>query len=264
MLGVWGALLPADRLTVVTVPPSGSARDDLWQRFCNAAGVSADGTTVDDSAFGNPALGYGSVELLRRINAAGLKQVRPSAYRKVVRYVARNHLIPLRSGESRPQLDRATADFALDLNARTLAAVREHAVLVGRSEELPTEADTSALPDAPPAVPEAEVAAAAEAARLGMVQLVRRARPRGARRPARPGGRRRHDRGEARLRHARRSRALIRPARDQPSEPSPTLTTISAVSSCLVSSTTSARSVPETTTAVPARSWASAWAPLPS
>ncbi|MGZ8744574.1 MAG: hypothetical protein ACXWXO_16780 [Nocardioides sp.] len=170
MLEVWGALLPADRLTVVTVPPSGSAPDDLWRRFCNAAGVSAEGTKVDDSAFGNPALGYGSVELLRRINAAGLKQVRPSAYRKVVRYVARNHLIPLRSGESRPQLDRATADFALGLNARTLAAVREHAVLVGRPEELPTTADTSALPDAPAPVPELEVAAAAEAARLGMVR----------------------------------------------------------------------------------------------
>lgn len=170
MLGVWGALLPRERLTVVTVPPSGSDRDELWQRFCHAAGVSAEGTTVDDAAFGNPALGYGSVELLRRINAAGLKQVRPSAYRKVVRYVARNHLIPLRGSESRPQLDRATADFAVELNRRTLAAVREHAVLVGRPEELPTDVDTSGLPDQPPAAPEAEVAAAAAAARLGMLR----------------------------------------------------------------------------------------------
>lgn len=169
MLEVWGALLPQERLTVVTVPPSGSSRDELWQRFCNAAGVSVEGTTVEDSAFGNPALGYGSVELLRRINAAGLKQVRPSAYRKVVRYVARNHLIPLRASESRPQLDRTTAEFALDLNRRTLAAVREQAVLVGRPEELPTEADTSGLPDVPPPVPDAEVAAAAEAARAGML-----------------------------------------------------------------------------------------------
>ncbi len=169
MLGVWGALLPQARLTVVTVPPSGSSRDELWQRFCNAAGVSVEGTTVEDSAFGNPALGYGSVELLRRINAAGLTQVRPSAYRKVVRYVARNHLIPLRAGESRPQLDRATAEFALDLNRRTLAAVRERAVLVGRPEELPTDVDTSGLPDVPPPVPESEVAVAAEAARTGML-----------------------------------------------------------------------------------------------
>lgn len=170
MIGVWGALLPQARLTVVTVPPSGSPRDELWQRFCNAAGVSVDGTVVEGSAFGNPALGYGSVELLRRINAAGLRQVRPSAYRKVVRYVARNHLIPLREGESRPQLDRATAQFALDLNRRTLAAVRERAVLVGRPEELPTDVDTSNLPQLPPPAPETEVAAAAEAARAGMLR----------------------------------------------------------------------------------------------
>jgi len=170
MLEVWGALVPSSRLTVVTVPGRDSSRDELWNRFCHAAGVDASRTTVDDSAFGNPQLGYGSVELLRRINGAGLKHVRPSAYRKVVRYVARNHLIPLRDAESRPQLDRETAEFAADLNRRTLDAIREHAVLIGRPDELPTEVDAAGLPDEPPPAPEAEVAAAAEAARRGMLQ----------------------------------------------------------------------------------------------
>lgn len=170
MLDVWGALLPASRLTVVTVPGKGSPRDELWNRFCHAAGVDASTTTVDDSAFGNPALGYGSVELLRRINAAGLKQVRPSRYRKVVRYVARNHLIALRDSESRPQLDRETAQFAAELNRRTLVAVRDRAVLIGSPDELPTDIDTSGLPDEPVQVGEAEVAAAAEAARLAMLK----------------------------------------------------------------------------------------------
>lgn len=170
MLEVWGGLLPSSRLTVVTVPGRDSSRDELWNRFCHAAGIDAARTTVDDSAFGNPQLGYGSVELLRRINGAGLKHVRPSAYRKVVRYVARNHLIPLRDAESRPQLDRETAEFAAGLNRRTLAAIRDHAVLIGRPDELPTEVDTSGLPDEPPPAPEAEVAAAAEAARRGMLQ----------------------------------------------------------------------------------------------
>lgn len=170
MLETWGALVPSSRLTVVTVPAKGSPRDELWNRFCHAAGVDASATVVDDSAFGNPQLGYGSVELLRRINAAGLGQLRPSAYRKVVRYVARNHLIPLRDSESRPALDRETAEFAADLNRRTLAAVKRHAVLIGQPDELPTEIDTAHLPEAPADVPEAEVLAAAEAARLGMVQ----------------------------------------------------------------------------------------------
>ena len=169
MLRVWGDLVPRERLTVVTVPASGAPRDELWNRFCHAAGVAAEGTVVDESAFGNPGLGYGSVELLRRINAAGLKDVRPSAYRKIVRHVARNHLIPLRSSESKPKLDAETAVFAADLNRRTLAAVGKRAVLIGRTDELPTEVDTSALPDVAPAAPEHEVAAAAEAARQGVL-----------------------------------------------------------------------------------------------
>lgn len=170
MLETWGALVPASRLTVVTVPAKGSPRDELWNRFCHAAGVDAESTVVDESAFGNPQLGYGSVELLRRINAAGLGQLRPSAYRKVVRYVARNHLIPLREAESRPGLDRETAQFAADLNRRTLAAVKAHGVLIGQPDELPIDVDLSGLPDAPADVPETEVLAAAEAARVGMLQ----------------------------------------------------------------------------------------------
>lgn len=169
MLEVWGALLPSSRLTVVTVPGRGSPRDELWNRFCSAAGVDSTATTVDEAAFGNPQLGYGSVELLRRINAAGLKQVRPSAYRKVVRHVARNHLIALRDDESRPGLDRETAEFAADLNRRTLAAIKEHAILIGSPDELATEVDLSGLPDEPAPVGEDEVARAAEAARLGML-----------------------------------------------------------------------------------------------
>lgn len=170
MLETWGALVPASRLTVVTVPGRGAPRDELWNRFCHAAGVDSESTVVDESAFGNPQLGYGSVELLRRINAAGLVRLRPSAYRKVVRYVARNHLIALRDSESRPGLDRETAEFAADLNRRTLAAIREHGVLIGQPHELPTDVDTSDLPEIPADVPEEEVLAAAEAARLGMLQ----------------------------------------------------------------------------------------------
>jgi hypothetical protein len=37
MLETWGALVPASRLTVVTVPAKGAPRDELWNRFCHAA-----------------------------------------------------------------------------------------------------------------------------------------------------------------------------------------------------------------------------------
>jgi hypothetical protein len=172
MLRVWSGLVPPDRLTVVTVPPSSAPRDLLWQRFLSVAGIDAARTSLDSSAFDNPRLGYGSCELLRRLNAAGLGQARPSAYRKVVRYTARHHLLGLRDSESTPRLDAATASFAAGLNRKTRKMVARHAQLVGSLDELPMDGiDQDSLdPGARPTqVDDAEVARAAEAARTGVL-----------------------------------------------------------------------------------------------
>ncbi len=174
MLRVWGALMPPDRFTVVTVPPSSAPTDLLWQRFCEGAGVDPSTTQVDASAYGNPGLGYGSCELLRRINAAGLRDVRPSAYRKVVRAIARRHLVPLRTTESKPRLDQDTAKFAARLNRRTRSGIKRHARLIGTFEDLPDRPRTEGLDPGPePAqVPDAEVWAAAAVAHAGALTLL--------------------------------------------------------------------------------------------
>ena len=172
MLEAWAGAVGPDRFDVVTVPAPGAPRDLLWARCCAVLGVEPSATTTD-GAFDNPRLGYGACELLRRVNAL-LALVAGRPYRRVVRRLTRDHLLPLRDAQSRPRLDAATAAFAADLNARTLAAAASRATLVGDPADLPTRADP-ARPldpgDAPAPPPGPEVLDAARALHAGAVAL---------------------------------------------------------------------------------------------
>lgn len=173
MIDVWSALVPPERLRIVTVPPSSADPALLWRRFLAAAEVDPEGTATD-GAFDNPRLGYGSCELLRLLNAAGLADERPSAYRKVVRYVARRHLLPLRDQESQPALDEATARFATELNQRTRTAVERDCTLFGDLADLPVIVAEGLRLDpgeTPRQVDDGEVLRAATAARVGVLEF---------------------------------------------------------------------------------------------
>ena len=66
VLGTWVAAVPSERLTVVTVPPPGSPRDWLWNRWCEALGLDAD--RLDREApFANESLGAPQAALLLRV-----------------------------------------------------------------------------------------------------------------------------------------------------------------------------------------------------
>jgi hypothetical protein len=69
VLARWGAALPPASVHVVTVPPPGSVRDVLWQRFAEVVGV-ATGAGADAGGRANESLGAVEAELLRRVNAA--------------------------------------------------------------------------------------------------------------------------------------------------------------------------------------------------
>jgi hypothetical protein len=69
VLGRWGAGLPAAQVHVVTVPPPGSVRDVLWQRFAQVVGVTP-GVGGEEHGRTNESLGAVEAELLRRVNAA--------------------------------------------------------------------------------------------------------------------------------------------------------------------------------------------------
>jgi len=68
VLDRWGRDLPPERVHLLTVPPSGSAADELWRRFAGIVGI--DPASCDLSvARPNASLGVVEAELLRRVNA---------------------------------------------------------------------------------------------------------------------------------------------------------------------------------------------------
>jgi hypothetical protein len=170
MLETWSAVVPQDNLYVVTVPRSPAPRDLLWKRLLSVVGADPGLTSTEDVVFGNPRLGYGSCELIRRLNTSGLREVPPSAYRRAVRYVARQYLLPLRSEESEPRLDAATAEHATVLNARAREAAGRYSTVIGDLEDLPVTVDPDRPVDpgtTPAPVGDDEVRRAADAALEG-------------------------------------------------------------------------------------------------
>ncbi len=68
ILRPWTKLLSSEDVVVVTVPPSGSAKGLLWQRFCESAGIPPD--SFDSSIRANESLGAASAEVMRYVSAA--------------------------------------------------------------------------------------------------------------------------------------------------------------------------------------------------
>lgn len=69
ILSRWLEHVPAERLHVVTVPPSGSAPNLLLDRFCSVLGVDPGTLTVNPQSRANRGLRAEQAEVLRRVNA---------------------------------------------------------------------------------------------------------------------------------------------------------------------------------------------------
>lgn len=162
VLGRWRARPEVDELAVVTVPPPGAPKDELWRRFCTATGIppeAADLSSVRD----NPSLGYASCDYLRRLNDH-LSKVPPRQYRRAIRPLAREALVHLRDDEGRPPLDRGAAAFACERNESLREAVTAGAHrLVGTLDDLPL-ADAGDRPRRIAPAPFDQVVRAAEVA----------------------------------------------------------------------------------------------------
>ncbi|HSX67157.1 hypothetical protein [Nocardioides sp.] len=100
ILGRWAADLPADRVTLITVPPPGAPRDLLWQRFVEAFDLS--GYKFDlFTERANPSMGVPETALLRRLNRAATKVVPPQHYRVLVRELLAHRTLALRTESPR-------------------------------------------------------------------------------------------------------------------------------------------------------------------
>jgi hypothetical protein len=63
----WGPTVPAQRVHVLPLPPPGSPRTLLWQRFAGLVGLDPDSFDLS-ATFPNESMGVAEAETLRRIN----------------------------------------------------------------------------------------------------------------------------------------------------------------------------------------------------
>lgn len=70
VLDTWAAMLPPERVHLVTVPPPGAAPDELWSRFSLAIGTDSIGDDLDLGCEPNRSMGIAETNLLRRLNLA--------------------------------------------------------------------------------------------------------------------------------------------------------------------------------------------------
>jgi hypothetical protein len=136
VLDRWSADPRVNSLAVITLPPPEAPREELWRRFCTAAGIGVANVVLEE-ARENTSLGYASCDFLRRLNPF-LEGVKPRLYRKGMRPLARSVLAPLRDTDGRPELDRRGAAFARELNRKIHDAVRAGGYdVVGTLDDLP-------------------------------------------------------------------------------------------------------------------------------
>lgn len=146
MLQRWAGHPRVSKLSVVTVPPSSAPRDELWHRFCAAAGVVSTLAYLGASR-DNVSLGYASCDALRRINAhvGSLDEKARRAYRPGMAPITRGVLAELREQEGRPRLDRGGQQLALRSNQEIRDEIARHD-LFGSLEDLPVPTELRRAP----------------------------------------------------------------------------------------------------------------------
>lgn len=122
----WGDVLGLDKVTLVTVPPPGAPRDELWRRFARAIGVDGDG--VVDPPSGNESLGAVSVEVLRRLNEQ-LADLDFEEYAPVVKHRLAKRVLS-RHREDEPAVGFPVPDWLPPLSERMIGRLRDMGVRV--------------------------------------------------------------------------------------------------------------------------------------
>ncbi len=124
ILGRWGASLPAERVHLVTVPPSGSDRGELWRRFSGTFGL--DGLPLDLTAEReNPSLGVPETSLLRTINQRVTSILAPPDYRPLVRELLAHQTLSRGVASARLGLAPDDHAWAQDLSGSWVATLAE-------------------------------------------------------------------------------------------------------------------------------------------
>lgn len=156
----WSTAVPAHRVHIVIVPPSGSPAGWLLERFCSVLGV--DPTLLQvNAAVSNTSLGRVQAELLRKVNeilADDLSEPALPAARAGQNYLAKQVLAP-QAGRP-PQLPSRLHDWCRQVSEQAIGEIRARGydVIGDIAELMPSFPDS---PDRDNLVSEAEINATA-------------------------------------------------------------------------------------------------------
>lgn len=146
----WADLIGADHVHIVTVPRAGAPRDELWNRFAPVVGIDPVTYPAPGNVRGNPAVGAGSAEFLRRLNVQLGKKFDIATYeRNVKHHLAKNTFAPLED-EERLHLPAQHVDWTRTRALEITAGIR--------ALGLPVHGDLDELvPEPPPDRPEVTI-----------------------------------------------------------------------------------------------------------
>ena len=143
----WGAVVPPERVHVVTVPPVGSPHDELWRRFGSTVGIPSGTVGLASTAWGNYGLGTESTAFLRRMNRdrQRLDQV---SYEHVVKGMLAHETLSRYPRPIRPGVPAEARDFVEQRAKEWMSAIQSAGVgLVGDLADLRPDSATVRSPD---------------------------------------------------------------------------------------------------------------------
>lgn len=176
----WASQVGLENVSLVTVPPPASPPEELWRRFCTAAGL--DATAYDVPPPQRESLGGASVELLRRLNGTPeLRSLSSRSRRRNVNAVLAKKVLARRMPlEPRYALAADHSPWATQQGAEIIAALDSLGVpVVGDLDDLrPRVSTLESVPVPPDELPEALITAAGIDAAAGLVAELARRRDR--------------------------------------------------------------------------------------
>lgn len=118
----WATALPITRLHVVTMPPPGSDRLELWRRFAGVVGVDPEAATEFEVS-GNDSLGLAESELLRRVNVVLPEEFPRWHHAGLARDVLASTILAPRSRSGRPKVPPRIQKLVLQRTETNIAGL---------------------------------------------------------------------------------------------------------------------------------------------
>ncbi len=163
----WAAVVPAENITVITLPAPRAPRDTLWKRFCAVTGLDPAAYDIETKS-DNPSMGVAETELVRRMNA-DVQGMPAEHYDPLVRVLLAGEVL----GGQPPRLTLPTGrlDWVMDRSRQLIDELKVAGYGVeGDLEELMPRPEDHATYVSPTQLTDAELAPAAMRAATGLLR----------------------------------------------------------------------------------------------